>query len=147
MPSPATSSSISAIKQSGSVLIDALIHGLKWGGSLGSGVALSYSFPWTNGDTVFLGYNGSSGYSTLDEANAVLHYGLNVQQQQAASAALQAWANVANIQFSQVTDTASNVGDIRFGFTSVNNLSSIGMQAWGWHTTQAPVIQWVAIFG
>ncbi|MFZ6649383.1 DUF4214 domain-containing protein [Undibacterium sp. TJN25] len=132
MPSPATSSSISAVKQSGSVLIDALIHGLKWGGSLGSGVALSYSFPWTNGDTVFLGYNGSSGYSTLDEANAVLHYGLNVQQQQAASAALQAWANVANIQFSQVTDTASNVGDIRFGFTSANNLSSIGTQAWGW---------------
>ncbi len=132
MPSPTSSSSTSNVNPAGVTLIDALLAGIKWGGQTGSGVVLTYSFPWANGSASFSGPNGSGDYSTLNEPNASEHYAFNTAQQYAAELALQSWASVANLQFQQVADTASSVGDIRFGVTSATNAVDDGSQAWGW---------------
>ena len=91
-----------------------------WNGA--DGVDLSFSFPWTTSNTA----NWQSNYSTLNEPTSGSHAGFNTAQQNAAIAALQSWAGVANIRFTQVSETSSNVGDFRFAFTSV--LSS---SVWG----------------
>jgi len=132
MPSPTSSSGASNVGQSASQNINALISGDKWGGVAGTWAVLTYSFPWTSsGTATFSGPNGN-GYSDLNEQNATYHYGLNTTQQASARSALQSWANVANIVFSEVAETSSNVGDIRFAWTSATNLTSTGVQAWGW---------------
>jgi Ca2+-binding RTX toxin-like protein len=133
MPSPTSSSSTSNVGQSNSLNINALISGDKWGGITGTGVTLTYSFPWTSsGTATFSGHNGIGNYSSLNEQNASFHYGLSTTQQATARNALQSWANVANIVFSEVADTSSNVGDIRFAWTSAPYLTSTNVQAWGW---------------
>jgi serralysin len=127
MTSPSSSSAASKVTASGSLAIDALLSGSKWSAS-GSMTNVSYSFPWSNGATaVFDGYNGAS-YSSNGEWTATSHFGLNASQQLAAMAALQAWSSVANVQFTQVADTAASVGDIRFAFSSASSLSS----SWGY---------------
>lgn len=132
MPSPTTSSSASQVGQSTSLSINALIHGEKWGGSTGTGATLTYSFPWSGSETpVFAGYSGGN-YSTLNEPNASSHFGLDTAQQAAARSALQSWADVANLGFSEVAETSSNVGDIRFAWTSVSSPMSDGRNPWGW---------------
>jgi serralysin len=134
MPSPSSSGITTdalALGPTGVVAIDALVAGKKWGGAVGTGTSLSYSFPFVNGSAVFSpGSNGT--YSNLNEPSATYHYGLNTTQQAAASGALTAWGNVANISFQQVTDTTTNVGDIRFAWTSATEPTSTGVQAWGW---------------
>jgi serralysin len=98
-------------------------------------VTLTYSFPWTSlGTATFLGRDGTGDYSLLNEQNATYHYGLSATQQGAARSALQSWANVANIVISEVADTSTNVGDIRFAWTSVSNQMSDGREYWGWAT-------------
>lgn len=127
MTSPTSSLNTSNIGLSTSPNINALIEGEKWGGGVGTGIALTYSFPWTDSATAtFSGPQGIGDYSSLNEQNASYRFGLNAVQQEAAIKALQSWANVANITFSKVTDTSSNVGDIRFAWTSVTR------NAWGW---------------
>lgn len=119
MTSPLTSASTSYVPNSGTTNIDALLSGYKWGGSAGSSAILSYSFPWLNGSSsVFSGPSGQPYDNKLDESTATEHFGLSDVQQTAAVAALKAWANVANITFSQLAETSTNVGDIRFAFTS-----------------------------
>ncbi|MYM21198.1 DUF4214 domain-containing protein [Duganella sp. FT135W] len=131
MPSPSTTSHASDVSNTGQQTIDALLGGTKWGGAAGTGVSISYSFPWTTSSNAV--YTGPGGvYSDLDEANAAQHYGLNAVQQTAAQSALQAWANVANITPQQVQDTPTSVGDIRLAFTSASNSVSDGGAAWGW---------------
>ncbi len=137
MPTPTSSSTATLIRPAGSTAIDALLGSTKWGGGVGTGVSLSYSFPWASGNAVFSGPNGAS-YSLLNEPNATYHYGLNSAQQTAASAALQAWASVANISFQQVVDTVSSVGDIRFAWTSATDTTSTGELAWGWASYPDP---------
>ena len=44
MPTPTGSTNSTDITLSGDSLIDSLVYGTKWGGSLGSGATLSYSF-------------------------------------------------------------------------------------------------------
>jgi serralysin len=122
MPSPTTSGPTSIVNDTTSLTINALIYGVKWGGVTGTGVTLTYSFPWTSsGATTF-----ASNYSAYDEPNASYHYGLSAIQQAAARSALQSWANVANARFLEVPDTSSNVGDIRVAWTSADE------RWWGW---------------
>lgn len=129
MTSPTTSASASSVASSGSSTTNTLLSGYKWGSAVGSGATLSYSFPWANSSSAtFSGPNGSGNYSTDDEPNATTHYGLSATEQTAARNALQAWADVANLSFSEVTESSTNVGDIRFAFTSVNADTS----SWGW---------------
>jgi len=123
MTAPNTSSITSKVSNSGSTNIDALLSGVKWGNANNSLTPLniSYSFPWINGlSAVFTGPDGKPYRSdaTTDESLAASHYGLNSNQQTAAVLALTAWSNVANLTFQYVTETATNVGDVRFAFTS-----------------------------
>nr|WP_238344015.1 Ig-like domain-containing protein [Ramlibacter lithotrophicus] len=132
MPSPATSSSTSVVRLSSDSQIDALLAQVKWGGAVGTGASLTFSFPWTtNSSALFSGYDGAT-YSSLGENTAAYRFGLNATQPAAATGALRAWANVANISFSEVTDTSSSVGDIRFGWTSATESTSTGNEPWGW---------------
>ena len=120
MPSYDTSGPVSAVAQTSTLTLDALIGGQKWGGAVGTGVTtISYSFPWpTSGSTAYWYEDSTGEYSPDNEPSATSHYGLNATQTNAAQAALQAWANVANIQFQKVTETSTTVGDIRFAFSS-----------------------------
>ena len=131
MTSPSTSDLASAVPQSGTKNIDALLSGNKWGYALSSSSSplnISYSFPWINGlSAVFSGPYGAA-YSTDGEQNAAQHFGLNATQQAAATLALTAWSNVANINFQFVSETSTDVGDIRFAFSSGSGLSNF----WGW---------------
>ncbi|MEI6704127.1 MAG: M57 family metalloprotease, partial [Deltaproteobacteria bacterium] len=133
MPTPTSSSGTSSVGQTTALSINALNSGDKWGGATGTGVTLSYSFPWANsGTAIFSGHNGIGDYSTLNEQNATYHNRLSTTEQAAVRSALQSWANVANITFSEVPDTSTNVGDIRVAWTSATDLTSTGGQAWGW---------------
>lgn len=132
MPAPTTSSPASLVPLTYDTQIDALLAQLKWGGAVGSGAAISFSFPWTTSSVALhAGYNGAA-YSPLGEDIATFHYGLNAAQVAAARGALQAWASVANLDFSEVADTASNVGDIRFAWTSASQPTATNNKAWGW---------------
>jgi serralysin len=107
-----------------------LLIGYKWGYVLNSNapsLTISYSFPWINGlSAVFSGPIGAtSGYSLNGEPDAAQKFGLNTAQQTAATLALTAWSNVANINFQLVSETTTNVGDIRFAFTSAAKLDNI----------------------
>ncbi|MBY4679060.1 Calx-beta domain-containing protein [Marinobacterium arenosum] len=100
----------SIVSSSGDYRVDSLLIGVKWGsGDVGTGTTLSYSYP-TDGSLWY--------YSSNDEANAGW-YGLSSAQQQDFDSALNAWAEVANINLSQVTDGSGygEYGDIRVAYT------------------------------
>lgn len=131
MPAPTTSFPTSTVPNSGVTNIDALLAGVKWGNSGNentSPLLISYSFPWINGlNAVFSGPAGAA-YSTNGEQNATQRFGLSTAQQTAATLALNAWSDVANIKFKIQSETSTNVGDIRFAFTSASSISD----AWGY---------------
>lgn len=106
MPSPTDSSPYSVVGISGNTQIDSLIHGTKWGGALGAGTTLSYSF-LTSSSQFAVNYSYDNEY-----LNAFV---LTAGQQSAAIAALAEWSSVANISFSKITETSSQVGVLRFG--------------------------------
>ncbi len=119
MPSPSSASSTTSVADSSQLIINALLAGIKWGGAVGTGATITYSFPWADaGTATFVGPNGSSDYSDAQEHQATQHYGLNSTEQAAATAALQAWASVANLTFTKSVDTSTTVGDIRFAWSS-----------------------------
>jgi serralysin len=123
MPTPATSSEIITRDLTGQITLDALIAGgERWASPL-----ITYSFPGQNsiwstssftgyGSSVFGGEPWSSSFSSIsasDQTNFV--------------AALQQWQNVADLQFENVVESATNVGDIRIAYTHSNDFSA---QAW-----------------
>jgi serralysin len=132
MPTPTTSSTASSVLASGTTEIDALLAGVKWGGPLGTGAYVTYSFPWSTSTTAsFAGYGGQP-YSTLNEPSSGAALGST--QMAAVKAALATWSNVANLDFNTgpVADTSTSVGDIRIAFTGATSLASDGSAAWGW---------------
>jgi len=133
MSSPDVSSQNSFVPLSGNPTIDALVGGSKWGAPGTTAATVTFSFPWTSSsNAVFDGLNGAS-YSDINEAQATEHFGLSPVQQTAFRAALQSWANVANVKFVEIPDTSSSVGDIRVGWTSATTQDSTGSgAAWGW---------------
>jgi serralysin len=79
-------------------------------------------FPWLDG----VSSKFASGYGT--EPTAATHGAMPSAQIDNIKAAFQAWANVANITFTQVSETESGtVGDIR-----VAQSSSVSGQYWGY---------------
>lgn len=129
-PTPTTSSSTSSVPISGDVNVDALLAGMKWGQPLGTGANISYSFPWSTSSTAtFAGYGGQP-YSTLNEPSS--GSALNSTEMAAAIGALAKWADVANLNFSEVADTSTSVGDIRIALTGATSLAADGTTAWGW---------------
>ena len=125
MPSPSTSASTSIFNLSGNPTIDPLLDEthMKWGGGVGTGVNLTFSFPWVNGDSAYF----ATYYSTKNEQSADEHFGFNAVQMDAVRNALESWANVANLNFTEVSDTSTNVGDFRFAFSS-----ALPDDVWGW---------------
>ena len=105
MPSPLGYSSISYAKLTGNAQVNSLLYGTYWAGSL-STTSLTYSFLTTS--SYF-----ASNYSRDDEYEA--GYVLSSAQKNGIVSALGTWSSVANIKFQQVSETASNVGDLRFG--------------------------------
>jgi Ca2+-binding RTX toxin-like protein len=114
------------IDLSGNYRIDDLLEGTKWGGPVGTGVSLDYSFP--TGSSIW-----ASGYG---EGEPSLLTPLTPLQQAAAAGALAAWAAVANVQFSAVTETPDSVGDLRFGWTTVSVIKN--SQAYAYSPSNAP---------
>jgi serralysin len=116
MPNPSASSGTAAFALSGVSTLDPLLNEqyLKWTVASTPGVELTYSFPWSDGAPAFW----QSDYSLEGEPDAAVHFALNAAQQSAAERAMQAWAMVAGITFTEVADTENNVGDFRFAFSS-----------------------------
>lgn len=108
--------------------IDSLLTGIKWGGAAGSGTLLTYGFPWADASTS--AWAAAQDYSSQNEPAAGA--ALTATQQTSVQAALAAWANVANLTFSQLSETSSNVGDIRVALTAKTDSASGGSSAWGW---------------
>ncbi|MDD2179151.1 M10 family metallopeptidase C-terminal domain-containing protein, partial [Acidovorax sp. D2M1] len=82
-----------------------LAGGVKWGiEGLESGASLTYSFL----------VQGVSLYEE-DEGNSAITSSFSAAQKAAAQTAMQKYANIANLTFTQVTDTATSAGDIRWG--------------------------------
>lgn len=122
MPTPTTSGAASTAALSGNNFIDSLLSGYKWGSStLDTGITLTASFP-TYGSVWDQSYGSGEPF-----------YGfapLTSSQQQAAQMAMQAWANVANINWQIVPDSATQVGDVRIAYSQEVNVSS--SNTWGY---------------
>jgi serralysin len=90
-----------------------IADGEKWGGGLGTGVTLTYSFP--RGSANFITpYGNSFGNGEWDHWHS-----LSDGERTAVRKALAAWASVANLTFVEVADNSSNVGELRFTYTEV----------------------------
>lgn len=127
-----TSMQVSSVSPTGVNGIDALLGGTKWGGGAGSGTTVTFSFPWTTNSSALWYRDASGDYSNLNEPFATYHYGLDATQVQAARAALQAWANVANVGFQEISETGTTVGDIRFTWTSAASGNEWGHAWYPW---------------
>ncbi|MFZ6741852.1 DUF4214 domain-containing protein [Undibacterium sp. JH2W] len=132
MPTPNSASPASNVPLSGQLIIDAILHGIKWGGGSSTGATVSYSFPWTSGDSYFYGLTPAGKYSTLEEQKATSHFALTAEQQLSATKAFQAWADVANLNFVPVADNINSAGDIRIAWTSAIDMTVSNKKAWGW---------------
>src|SRR5512138_65092 len=103
--------------------IDALtVWGYKWGaGGAGSAAAITYSFPSYGATWIGDYLNGEpfDGFQPFTNA-----------QKSAARQSLAAWSSVANVSFTEISDTPSNVGDIRFGNSAA--VSQTTSAAWGY---------------
>ncbi len=119
---------VHTVTLSGTNSIDSLIYGYKWGGVAGTAVSLTYSFPG-------VGSTWISGYGNDEELDPSVRQ-LSLSEQAAATAALTAWSNVANITFTQVADNSSTVGDIRFDWTHAADIAD--SQAAGYYPSSSP---------
>ena len=110
MATPTSDGVVSGVSLFGTNNIDSLLSEQKWGGSTGTSVSLTYSFGGSNSWYV-TDYQGDYPWSGFEA--------LSSTQQNATVNALAAWSDVANIQFTQVTDSESVAGDLRFAKSSV----------------------------
>lgn len=95
-----------------------MLDGTKWGSStVGSGVSLTYSFP-SSSSTFSYRYEWSAGSA------------ISSDEQQVVREALAEWSAVANLTFTEVADTSSVVGELRFAETS--KVDSEGSSAWSY---------------
>lgn len=106
--------------------IDSLLSGIQWAASANNKTALTYSFPWTEISTASWATNPN--YSEKNEPGSA--FALTTAQQQAVRNVLSTWGQVANVTFTEVRDSATNVGDLRFAWTNVIDTSSA---AWAYY--------------
>ncbi|MFM9935346.1 MAG: M10 family metallopeptidase C-terminal domain-containing protein, partial [Novosphingobium sp.] len=102
----------------GNIFIDALAYrgAGYWSTVVNGTTAITYSFPYLNGGTPLF----ATQY--VDEPFATRHFGVTTAQADAIDLAFQRWADVANITFTRVDETADGVvGDIRMAFSSTVN--------------------------
>lgn len=125
-PSPFDSPSVSKVTPANQNLIDALVGEYKWSSGGQAQTNISYSFPWTQGHSIFAGPEGSS-YSTNNEPSAADLHAFNPKQISATVKAISEWSHVANIRFTEVSDNSSSAGTLRFAFSD-----AVDHQNWGW---------------
>jgi serralysin len=130
MPSPIFSSPTATVYRSLNPLIDSLLVGKKWGWL--PQASITYSFPdinavWSNN------YTGS--HDTPPEVDNGFA-ALDADRQLDVRAALQAWANVANIKFITVTETPTLVGDLRFAFSA--EVAAVGAESYAFTPSSWP---------
>lgn len=105
--------------------VDALLVGSKWGGALGTAATLSYAFP--DSPAQFDASDAYGAYGAGSDAGAAIasadFRGFNALEQAAARQALQAWANVARLDLSEVRADGGQ-GSLRFAFTGEPALSA-----------------------
>lgn len=87
----------------GNANVTGLVAGAKWGGAVGTGVTLTYSFPTASAvwAPTYSSNNEPTGFTAFNAAQAA-----SFRSQ------LQAWGNVADITFIEVVDSPTLVGDI-----------------------------------
>ena len=110
---------------SGMNFIDSLLSGDQWAPGFSASTALTYSFPWATAFTASWASNPD--YSNKNEPSSA--FALTPVQQQAVREVLATWSSMANITFLEINDTASQVGDLRFTWTTVSNGSA---SAWAY---------------
>ncbi len=96
-------------------VVGGLLAGSKWGDAVGSGVTLTYSFPTSGAANLWV---NNYGFGEVDTFRA-----FNTRQQDATRDALALWAAVADITFVEVTDSPTEVGEMRFGFSDEVEIS------------------------
>lgn len=94
----------------GDIRIDSIASGRKWGGPIGTGAIISYSFPtaksvWADDYNV----NGRNEPSTL--------IAFNDAERRMMRDAMDLWEEAGNIKFVEVQETPTQVGDIRIAWT------------------------------
>ncbi len=109
------------VVNTGNQEIDALLSDYKWGSTQSANLEISYSFPWYGSDDAWFIDDYGEGEHVADELFEFLD-----NEIAAAVSALDSWSNIANITFTQVEDNISEVGVIRFAY------SSAVTDAWGW---------------
>lgn len=87
-----------------------LVWNQKWGGALGTGVTLTFSF---DEDAATFRTNYGDGLNEPASLRPLAEF-----QQIAVRNALGIWSSIADITFNEVTESASEVGDLRFGLSS-----------------------------
>jgi serralysin len=140
MPFPIFSSPIATVFRSPYPLINSLLVGKKWGWL--SQAVITYSFPginavWSNN------YTGNHD-SPVEADNGFA--ALNADQQLEVQAALQVWANVANIKFIPVAESSALVGDLRFAFSA--EVAAVGAESYAFTPSYMPSAGdvWIAPF-
>ncbi len=94
----------------------------KWSTVSGGKTTISYSFPFLNG----VASKFTTDYGS--EPIAAQHFGVTTAQVAGIDQAFQRWADVANLSFTKVTETAAGVvGDIRIAFSS-----AVSIDFWGY---------------
>ena len=102
---------------SGVNFIDSLLGGDQWAPGFSATTALTYSFPCAKSSPAWWASNPN--YSNNNEPSSA--FSLTPGQQQAVREVLATWSTIANITFLEVNETASQVGDLRFTWTTVSN--------------------------
>lgn len=118
MPTPLTSSAVTSVNFVNVNTIDSLLTGKRWVNPL-----ISYSFPnreswWSTDES--LGYGAQLG---IGEPWQIETDWLTSNDQVNFERALQQWANVANVAFTKIIETANEVGDIRVAYTKADELT------------------------
>ena len=110
--------------------VDSLIGGTQW-----SSHQLTFSFP---GATAYWSTSSSTGYGPSGgdtEPWSTNYQPLAASDQVATRSALQAWASVANLTFTEVADNQTTVGDLRFAYTTTADTADA--QAWAYFPGQS----------
>lgn len=99
----------------------ALLSGYAWDSQLNQPTLITYSLPWLGGESLF-----PQNYSSNNEWQADITLALSPLQQDSLKTIFKNWSNVANLQFLEVRDSISSLGEIRIAFSS--DVESV----WGW---------------